>query len=109
MELGIDTVNQGDVCVMTLDGEVDIYSAPDLKMRLAEAIEGGCAHVAIDLSRVGFMDSSGLGALMSGLTRIKERSGSIRLVAPNEQILRVFQITGLDKVFPIFESVEDAY
>jgi anti-sigma B factor antagonist len=108
MELDISIRTEGDVCVMSVAGEVDVYSAPDLKARLAEAIDDGCAHVVVDLASVDFMDSSGLGALVSGLRRIKERDGTIRLAAPREPILKVFKITGLDKVFPVFPGVEEA-
>lgn len=108
MDLDIAIRDQDDVCVMSLSGEVDVYTAPGLKQRLADAIDGGCSHVVVDLARVGFMDSSGLGALVSGLKRIKERDGTIRLACAGEQVLKVFRITGLDKVFPIFDTVDDA-
>ena len=108
MELEITVKHEGDVCIMSLVGEVDVYTSPGLKRDLVEAIDKGCVHAIVDLSKVEFMDSSGLGALVSGLRRIKERSGSIKLAGPREQILKVFRVTGLDKVFPIFETVEDA-
>jgi anti-sigma B factor antagonist len=108
MELGIEVRHEGDACVMTLTGEVDVYTAPRLKTRLGEEIEDGCTHIVVDLAGVEFMDSSGLGSLVSGLRRIKERDGTIRLAAARDSIVKVFRITGLDKVFPMFEQVDDA-
>ncbi|MDO8986896.1 MAG: STAS domain-containing protein, partial [Coriobacteriia bacterium] len=62
----------------------------------------------VDLEQVGFIDSSGLGVLVGGLRRAKENSGAIRLVCSRENILKIFRITGLDKVFPIFDTLEHA-
>jgi len=108
MELDIN-VNQSDgVCDFTLTGEVDVYTAPQLKERLVEAIDGGCVDIVVDLEGVGFIDSSGLGVLVGGLRRAKERSGAIRLVCTRDNILKIFRITGLDKVFPIFDTLEQA-
>ncbi len=108
MELDINSVRTGDYCVMTLAGEVDVYTAPRLKSALVELIEQGCVNVLVDLENVGFIDSSGLGVLVGGLRRAKEKSGAIRLVCTRDSILKIFRITGLDKVFPIFESVDEA-
>jgi anti-sigma B factor antagonist len=108
MDLDIATRDEGGICVMSVSGEVDVYTAPMFKQRLVDVIDGGCTHVVVDLSRVGFMDSSGLGTLVSGLKRIKERDGTISLARVGEQVLKVFRITGLDKVFPIFDAVDDA-
>ncbi len=87
---------------------MDVYTAPKLKESLVAQIESGCSNVVVDLEAVGFIDSSGLGVLVGGLRRAKERSGAIRLVCTRESILKIFRITGLDKVFPIFESIEEA-
>lgn len=108
MELEITTELTDGRCVMTLAGEVDIYTAPRLKESLVEQIEGGCRDIVVDLEGVGFIDSSGLGVLVGGLRRAKESSGSIRLVCSRDNVLKIFRITGLDKVFPIFETIEEA-
>jgi len=108
MELDIRSDRADGVCTLTLEGEVDVYTAPRLKETLIETIEAGCANVIVDLQQVGFIDSSGLGVLVGGLRRAKERSGAIRLVCTRDNILKIFRITGLDKVFPIFESLEEA-
>ncbi|MBU4557100.1 MAG: STAS domain-containing protein [Actinobacteria bacterium] len=108
MELDIKVDRSEGLCVIALVGEVDVYTAPQLKERLVESIEGGCVNILVDLEQVGFIDSSGLGVLVGGLRRVKENSGAIRLVCSRENILKIFRITGLDKVFPIFDTLERA-
>ena len=107
MELDITSSHDEGLCVVRLAGEVDVYTAPKLKEALAAAMDEGCGRIAIDLEAVDFMDSSGLGALVGGLRRAKEASVDMVVVGPREQILKVFRITGLDKVFPVFDSIED--
>jgi anti-sigma B factor antagonist len=108
MELEIKVDRDGDQCVATLKGEIDVYTAPRLKDALVEQIEAGCVHLLLDMEDVAFIDSSGLGVLVGVLRRAKERSGAVRLVCTKENILKIFRITGLDKVFPIFADVQEA-
>ncbi len=108
MELDITTDRMGDACVIRVHGEVDVYTSPTLKARMVEAIDDGCLDLVVDLDGVGFIDSSGLGALVSGLRRVRERSGSMRLVCTHDNILKILRITGLDKALPLFGSVDEA-
>ena len=108
MELEISSKLDGSVCTITLDGEVDVYTAPHLKEELVALIQGGCTHVIVDLERVGFIDSSGLGVLVSALRRAREKDGAVRIVCTRDSILKIFRITGLDKVFPIFSDAAEA-
>lgn len=108
MELDISTERDGSTCRIAVNGEVDVYTSPLLKTRLVDAVDDGCIDLVIDLENVGFIDSSGLGVLVSGLRRVKEQSGSMRIICTKEGILKIFRITGLDKVFPIFASAADA-
>lgn len=108
MELDINTQRNGNACTVTLDGEVDVYTAPRLKEELVSAIEDGCVNVIVDLEQVGFIDSSGLGVLVSALRRAREREGVVRIVCTRDNILKIFRITGLDKVFPVFSDVQEA-
>lgn len=108
MELDINVEQSDGVCVFALKGEVDVYTAPQLKERLIERIDAGCVNILVDMEDVGFIDSSGLGVLVGGLRRAKESSGAIRLVCTRDNILKIFRITGLDKVFPIFDTIEQA-
>ncbi len=108
MELDIRTEHQADRCEITLRGEVDVYTAPRLKEQLVDVIEKGCVKVIVNLEGVSFIDSSGLGVLVSALRRARERDGAVRIVCTRENILKIFRITGLDKVFPVFSDIEDA-
>jgi anti-sigma B factor antagonist len=108
MELDIRVEREGDTCAVTVSGEVDVYTSPALKARLVEAIEEGCPRLVISLDGVGFIDSSGLGVLVGALRRMKERGGDLRIVCSGEQVLKIFRITGLDKVFHIVATLEEA-
>jgi anti-sigma B factor antagonist len=108
MELDITTEREGGSCTLTLSGEIDVYTAPQLKNELVQAVESGCVDIVVDLESVGFIDSSGLGVLVGGLRRVKERGGTLRLVCTRDPILKIFRITGLDKVFPVFATVAEA-
>jgi anti-sigma B factor antagonist len=108
MELDIRTEHQESQCEITLRGEVDVYTAPKLKEKLVAVIGDGCANVIVNLEGVSFIDSSGLGVLVSALRRARERDGAVRIVCTRENILKIFRITGLDKVFPVFADIADA-
>lgn len=104
----LDTQERGDVTVVSIKGEVDLYTAPTLKEQIADLVASGKTSLAVDLAGVEFMDSTGLGVLIGGLKRCKEAGGSLDLVAPREPVVKVLSITGLDKVFSIHETVEQA-
>ncbi len=108
MELDIRSERENDMCAVSLDGEVDVYTAPRLKEELVSVIDAGCVNVIVDLEKVGFIDSSGLGVLVGALRRARERDGVVRIVCTRDNILKIFRITGLDKVFPIFSDAEEA-
>jgi anti-sigma B factor antagonist len=108
MELDIGIAREEAACIVTIAGEVDVYTSPVLKERLIEAAEGGCRVMIVDLDQVGFIDSSGLGVLVGALRRLREQGGEMHVVCTREQILKIFRITGLDKVFPIFASMDQA-
>lgn len=98
----------GDCAVLRVAGEIDVYTAPRLRERLAELAAGGVRHVVADLRAVDFLDSTGLGALVGGLKRLREQDGSLALVAGDGKILRVLQITGLVRAFALHASVTEA-
>jgi len=89
-------------------GEIDVYTAPQLREQLVELVDSGRYDLVIDMERVEFLDSTGLGVLVGGLKRVRAHDGSLRLVCTQERILKIFRITGLTKVFPIYDSVADA-
>jgi len=109
-EFHLETVGLiGDCAVLQVTGEVDVYTAPMLREQMRELSAKGAVHVIADLSRVDFLDSTGLGALVGGLKRLREGArGSLALVISTPRILRIFQITGLTKALAVQPSVEDA-
>lgn len=106
--LNIQTRNTADWVVLDLIGEVDLYTAPQLKDEIADLAAGGQPRVAINLEGVEFMDSTAIGVLISGLKRCREAGGDLVLVAPREPVRKVLSITGLDRVFSTHDSVEGA-
>jgi anti-sigma B factor antagonist len=94
-----------DTPVLQLRGELDAFAAPDLRARLHELIDGDeeLRVVVVDLSEVSFLDSTILGTLVGALRRMRERGGELRLVYPPEPANRIFELTGLDTVFPAAE------
>ena len=93
--------------VISVSGEVDLATSPELDGAIISALDSGTAGLAIDLSNVTFMDSSGLGVIVRGLKRCREADIELDLVITNERVLKVFGITGLDQVIPIHDAIED--
>lgn len=108
MELSLSTHAKEDHTVLEVGGEIDVYTAPQLRERLVELIDGGTLRIVVDLQAVEFLDSTGLGVLVGGLKRVRAQEGWLRLVSSQERILKIFRITGLEKVFEIYASPEAA-
>ncbi|GLY31079.1 anti-sigma-B factor antagonist [Kineosporia sp. NBRC 101731] len=108
MELTVATRREGVQTVISVAGEIDVYTAPTLRERLNELVTDGEYHLVVDMGGVDFLDSTGLGVLVGGLKRARSHDGSLRLVCDQEKILKVFRITGLTKVFPIHASLAEA-
>jgi anti-sigma B factor antagonist len=97
-----------DTHVIELGGEVDLYTAPEFKERLVQVIEDGKKLLVVDLSKATFIDSTTLGVLVGGVKRLRPTGGSLALVCTDQNISKIFEITGLDRVFPIYKSREEA-
>ena len=108
MDLRIGVRKQGDVSVIDLNGEVDAYTCSRLREAMIEAIDDGGINLIVNMRDVEYIDSSGLGTLVGGLKRVSERQGTISIVCTNPQIRKVFDITGLVKVFPIYGAEMEA-
>ena len=108
MELGLDVTEKNGVPVLAVTGEVDVYTAPRLREKLVELVTQGNYNIVVDLEGVEFLDSTGLGVLVGGLKRVRTHDGTLSLVCTQQRILKVFDITGLNKVFAIHESVDSA-
>ncbi len=94
--------------LIELGGEVDLYTAPEFKERMVQVIEEGKTRLVVDLSKATFIDSTTLGVLVGGVKRLRPSGGSLALVCSDPNIQKIFEITGLDRVFPIHESREEA-
>lgn len=94
--------------VIALAGEVDLYTAPELKRELLDAIGKGAKEVVVDLSDTTFIDSTTLGVLVGGIKRLRPEGGQLTIVCSDRNIVKIFEITGLTKVFPIYPTRPDA-
>jgi anti-sigma B factor antagonist len=108
MDLGLDVSEGGESTVLTVRGEVDVYTAPRLREKLVELVAQGRYRIVVDLEAVDFLDSTGLGVLVGGLKRVRSHDGDLVLVCTHQRILKVFEITGLTKVFTIHDSLDKA-
>ncbi|WP_432825110.1 STAS domain-containing protein [Dactylosporangium sp. CA-092794] len=97
----------GSRAVVAASGELDVATAPELRGYLHKLVDEGASTLVIDLSDVGFLDSTTLGVLISAHKRLAESGGVVELVIPHARLLRIFQITGLDRVFTIHSSLPD--
>jgi anti-sigma B factor antagonist len=93
--------------VIRLEGEVDVYTAPQLKQAMIALLGKGAKRIVIDLTKVEYLDSTALGVLIGGLKRLREADGNLLLICPSARIKRVFEITGLDKIFEMYASEEE--
>jgi anti-sigma B factor antagonist len=108
-EFHLETVGpSGDCAVLRVTGEVDVYTAPVLRERIHDLAAKGAVHIIADLSRVDFLDSTGLGVLVGGLKRVREDGGSLTPVITSTCVLHILQITGLTRVLPPQPSVPAA-
>ena len=94
--------------VIELGGEVDLYTAPEFKERMVELIESGKKQIVVDLSKATFIDSTTLGVLVGGVKRLRTNDGQLSLVCSDRNITKIFEITGLDRVFTIHPTREEA-
>jgi anti-sigma B factor antagonist len=97
-----------DAYVISLTGEVDLYTAPEFKERLVDVIGKGASIVVVDLTKTTFIDSTTLGVLVGGVKRLRPEGGRLVLVCTDQNILKIFEITGLDTVFPIHPTLAEA-
>jgi len=94
--------------VIALSGEVDLYTAPEFKQQLLEVIGNGAKNVIVDFSSTTFIDSTTLGVLVGGVKRLRPNDGQLSLVCSDRNITKIFEITGLDRVFTIYPTRTEA-
>jgi anti-sigma B factor antagonist len=105
----LETVTAGaDCAVLRIVGEIDVYRAPQLRERVIQLLADGTRHLVADLREVDFVDSTGLGVLVGSLKRLRERDGSLTLVASRGRIPQLLDLTGLIRIFTLHQSVPEA-
>jgi anti-sigma B factor antagonist len=102
-----EVVRNGDVVVVRLAGELDLYNAEVVRAALTEAVEGEPNLLVVDLGAVQFLDSTALGVLVEARAKLANR-GAFRLAAPGLEPRRALEVAGLDRHFSVHETVEDA-
>ena len=108
MEFGVTVASKGKWEILTVTGEIDMATAPRFRQRLLAVISAGAQDVVIDLSGVDFIDSTGLGVLMGAAKRVRGTGGDIRLVMTGSRLSELVELTRLDRVLDVFDSVAEA-
>lgn len=104
------TVKNENVTIVSVEGEVDVFTAPQLKKAILNClgIDVSQPQIVVNLTDVGYLDAAGLNVLVGGLKRCRQNAGELSVVCPNPRIKRLFEITKLDEIFKIFSEVEEA-
>lgn len=97
-----------DTVLLNLDGKLDAKTGSGVKGTLQELFQAKPVKIIVNLEEVSFIDSAGLASLVSGLRLAREQNSQVVLSAPQPQAQTVFRLTMLDRVFPIYRSVQDA-
>jgi anti-sigma B factor antagonist len=105
VELNVSSRFHDDHTIVTIYGEIDLYTAPRLHSELAAVLADGMpVRVVIDMSGVEFCDSTGMNVLLSCLRRVHERGGELEIASPKPAVRKILQVTGLDSVFKLVEN-----
>ncbi len=99
---------QNDVIIIDVEGQLIVGNRQELKEKVLQELEGGGRKFLIDFARTGYIDSSGLGVLVSLSKKIREQGGELRLANLNEDLRTLFELTKLDTLFQISKSRDEA-
>ena len=108
MDLKLGHHAKDGIEVIDAQGEIDMYTAPRLRELLIDLVSQGSYQLVVNLDKVGFLDSTGLGVLVGGLKRVRAHDGSLDLVCTQPRILKILRITGLTEAFGIYETADQA-
>jgi anti-sigma B factor antagonist len=103
-----ETSPAASVRILSVYGDADLHSAPELREALRGATDEGVTTLVVDFSGTTVIDSTSLGVLLGAMRRLRERDGQIRLVVPLPEVRRVFEITMLDRIFSLHENLDEA-
>lgn len=107
MNLDIKTKQSKGETILFIEGEVDAYTAPQLKEAIEPLTEKDGESVTVDLTNVSYIDSTGLGIFVGALKSSEANNSKLRLVGLNQRVMRLFSITGLDEVIDIEEGKKE--
>ena len=96
------------VTVIAVHGQADLHTAPELRSAIGDAIDRGAVSLVVDFSEATFIDSMTLGVLLGAVKRLRPSGGSLSVVCTDPHIRRIFEITLLDRVFALHETLESA-
>ncbi|MBX3172960.1 MAG: STAS domain-containing protein [Gemmatimonadaceae bacterium] len=100
--------HSGDVVVVEVEGQLIVSNRQELKQRVLDEAEGGARKILVDFAKTGYIDSAGLGVLVSLAKRMRELGGDLRLANLNDDLRTLFELTKLDTLFQIADSREQA-
>jgi anti-sigma B factor antagonist len=104
----LSTSRQGEVTIVQVGGQLTVGNRQDLKAAVQTALEGGARKLLLDCGATGYIDSSGLGALVTIARRVREAGGQLRLAGLNDDLRSLFELTKLDTLFAIAETPQQA-
>lgn len=109
LDLKIDVKKEEDVPVISLNGEVDIYTYPKLSEALDKVIKDGSPSMILNLEKVNYMDSTGLGAIAAGANKLSQIGGHMNIICTQPQVKKIFKVSGLmKKNLSIFDEKDEA-
>lgn len=106
--MGLTTTARGEVTVIRVDGQLTVGNRQELKATVQAGVDAGARKFLLDCSSTGYIDSSGLGALVTIAKRVREAGGQIRLAGLNDDLRSLFELTKLDTLFATYPGVEEA-
>ena len=106
--MGFEVSKQDDVTVIAVEGQLIVGNRQELKQKVLDELEAGARKFLIDFSNTGYIDSSGLGVLVSLSKKIREQGGELRLARLNEDLRTLFELTKLDTLFHIADDRDEA-
>jgi anti-sigma B factor antagonist len=104
----LQVVDHGEWSVVAVTGELELGTAPRLRQQVVSLVGEGRQRIVIDLSGVEFVDSLGLGVLVSALKRVRAHGGELRVAGPVPRVRALFSLTRLEEIIEVYESVDEA-
>ena len=104
----INRRESGEIVVFDINGEIDLYNAPEIKDKIKEEMNKNKVNIVINLDKVSYIDSSGIGVLISSLSNLKKVGGALKLINVYASVRKVFELTKLTSFFDIYDSEADA-